>query len=448
MKDMNNKEKRSCCYLDKQSFFSQNKTLEGAWANKIIQGDNKDVLNALRTSSFINQIKNNGGIKLIYIDPPFEVGINHKMKIDIGNSKNQSIGFVAYTDSRGKEKFIQFMRERLLLMRELLSSDGSLYLHCDWRTSGWFRLLLDEIFGENNFINENIWSYKTGGISKRSFAKKHDTIFLYSKSKKYIFNQQLYKSWQKKRYNYSKKYPEYFDEKEGRWYHLAVCRDVWDDIYPIGTENKERLGYPSQKPEGLLERIIKTSTNEGDIVADFFSGSGTTAAVAERLSRKWIISDIGSKAINVSKNRILNILHDTFKEKEKINSFEILNLTQNKSLGQNSFDFKVKTHIHDGKVSFELSDLVPNFDKLSVQEKKQINLDWSDWSDWLDSWAIDCDLNLSSKSFVANWYSVRKKDDNSIDLKTNYFKYNSGKSKFGVAVTDIFGDTVFKEFFL
>ncbi|MEE2704489.1 MAG: site-specific DNA-methyltransferase [Pseudomonadota bacterium] len=443
MKDINNKKEKNYYHLDKQSFFYQNKTLEDTWVNKIIQGDNIDVLHALLTSPLIDQIKKNGGIKLIYIDPPFEVGTNHKMKIDIGNAKNHSIGFVAYTDNRGKEKFIEFMRERLVLMRELLSSDGSLYLHCDWRTSGWFRLLLDEIFGENHLINENIWSYKTGGISKRSFAKKHDTIFLYSKSTKYIFNQQLYKSWQKKKYNYSKKYPEYFDEKEGRWYHLAVCRDVWDDIYPIGTENKERLGYPSQKPESLLERIIKTSTNEGDIVADFFSGSGTTASVAERLCRKWIISDIGSKAINVSKNRILNILDDTFKE--KINSFEVLNLTKNQSLGQNSFDFNVKTNIQDGKVSFELNDLVPNFDKLPIHEKEEINLNWSDW---VDSWAIDCDLNLSSKSFVANWYSVRKKDDKSIDLKTNYFKYTLGKSKFGVVVTDILGNTVLKEIFL
>ena len=130
-----------------------------------------------------------------------------------------------------------------------MSSDGSIYLHCDWRTSGWIRLLLDEIFGEKNFINENIWSYKTGGTSKRSFAKKHDTIFLYSKSDKYIFNQQLYKSWQKKRYNYSKKYPEYFDEKEGRWYHLAVCRDVWDDLKSRGVKFMSDIVTVTTKPE-------------------------------------------------------------------------------------------------------------------------------------------------------------------------------------------------------
>ena len=442
MKDLNNKQPKPSYYLNKQGFFYYQKSLEDAWVNKIIHGDNINILDGIKNSSLINNIKINGGIKLIYIDPPFEVGTKHKMKIEIGNNKNHSLGVVAYEDKRGKDKFIKFMRERLILMRDLMASDGSIYLHCDWRTSGWIRLLLDEIFGEKNFINENIWSYKTGGTSKRSFAKKHDTIFLYSKSDKYIFNQQLYKSWQKKRYNYSKKYPEYFDEKEGRWYHLAVCRDVWDDIYPIGTENKERLGYPSQKPESLLERIIRTSTNEGDIVADFFSGSGTTAAVAERLCRKWIITDIGSKAIQVSKNRILDILYNKYEAKEKVNSFDVLCFNEDKSLNEYSFDFRIKTNIKDHKISIELVDFVPIGNNYLSQGKKEVNLSWSDW---IDSWAIDFNYNSSSKCFLADWYSFKNKDNKSIDLKTNYFKYISDQSNFGVVVTDVFGNTTFKE---
>ena len=168
--------------LDKQGYFYKKESSSLSWSNKIIYGDNKDIIMTINNGFLMDEINRQGGVKLIYIDPPFEIGADHNMKIDIGGEhQNNSLKVFAYQDNRGKENFIHFMRERLILMRQLLSVDGSIYLHCDWRTSGWFRVLLDEIFGENFFINENIWSYKTGGVSKRSFAKKHDTIFLYSK---------------------------------------------------------------------------------------------------------------------------------------------------------------------------------------------------------------------------------------------------------------------------
>jgi len=173
-------------------------------------------------------------------------------------------------------------------------------------------MVMDEIFGDGNFRNEIIWSYRTGGVSKKTFARKHDTILFYTKSNRYNFNAQYYQSWQMKKYNYSKKYPEYFDQETKKWYHLAVCRDVWDDTYPIGTSAKERIGYPTQKPEALLERIIKASSNEGDLVLDPFCGCGTTVIVASKLNRRFIGIDIDTSerkkgelptAFSVIKNR-------------------------------------------------------------------------------------------------------------------------------------------------
>jgi DNA methylase/Restriction endonuclease len=137
-----------------------------------------------------------------------------------------------------------------------------------------------------------------------SLARKHDVIFSYTKSGSFTFNAQYYKSWQNNRYNYNPKYPEYYDEDEKKWYHLSLCRDVWEDLNPIGTENKERLGYPTQKPESLLQRIITASSNEGDVVLDAYCGCGTTIAVAQLLKRQWIGIDITYQSISLVLRRI------------------------------------------------------------------------------------------------------------------------------------------------
>jgi hypothetical protein len=202
-------------------------------------------------------------------------------------------------------------------------------IHCDYRVTSYIRMLLDEIFGTQNHLNEIIWSYKSGGVSKSAFARKHDTIHLYVKDqKKYLFNTQYYRSYQAKKYNYNEKYPEIWDEKKQQWYHNSICRDSWEDIKIIGTEGgqAERLNYPTQKPEALLERIISASTNPGDLVADFFCGSGTTAAVAEKLGRKWIASDLGKFAIHTTRKRMITLQRELKKEGNDYRAFEILNL--------------------------------------------------------------------------------------------------------------------------
>ncbi|MBU1180320.1 site-specific DNA-methyltransferase [Patescibacteria group bacterium] len=260
--------------------------------NKLFFGDNLHIMRMLPSKS----------IDLIYIDPPFFSGRNYNI---LYGDKNELRSFKDIWEG-GMPGYLIWLNARLYEMKRLLKDTGSIYVHLDWHASHYVKVEMDKIFGYENFGNEVIWSYRTGGVSKKTFAKKHDVILFYTKTQKYNFNLQYYKSWQQKKYNFSEKYPEYFDEKEKRWYHLAIMRDVWDDINVLGTEpgNKERIGYPTQKPEALLERIIKASSNEGDVVADFFCGGGTTPIVAQKLERRWIASDISRIAVALTADRL------------------------------------------------------------------------------------------------------------------------------------------------
>ena len=305
------------------------------WQNKLIWGDNKLILSSLKNGPLRDEIEKQGGIKLIYIDPPFDVGADFSMDVEVGDDtfvkKPNILEEIAYRDTWGKgaDSFIAMIYERIVLLRDLLSDDGSIYVHCDYRVTSHVRQVLDEVFGAGNIQNEIIWSYKSGGVSKSSFARKHDTIYFYSKDRQnYIFNTQYYKSYQAKKYNYNPNYPELWDEEKQQWYHNSVCRDVWDDIKIIGTETGqgERLAYPTQKPEDLLVRILSASSNPGDLVADFFSGSGTTAAVAEKMGRKWISSDLGKFAIHTTRKRMIGIQRDLKAAGKDFRAFEILNL--------------------------------------------------------------------------------------------------------------------------
>jgi site-specific DNA-methyltransferase (adenine-specific) len=307
------------------------------WKNKLYYGDNLDILRAHVADESVD---------LIYLDPPFNSQASYNVLFAEQGGEKSPAQITAFEDTWhwGQESehlyhetirttanrrladllqafrsflgtsdmmaYLTMMAPRLAELHRVLKPTGSIYLHCDPTASHYLKLLLDAIFGGANFRNEIIWGYKTGGTSKKTFARKHDTIFFYSKTNEYKFHTQYYKSWQAKRYNYSEKYPEYFDEKEKKWYHLAICRDVWEDIGVIGTENKERIGYPTQKPETLLERIISASSDEGDIILDPFCGCGTATAVAERLHRKWIGIDITHLAISLIRHR----LNDAFKD--------------------------------------------------------------------------------------------------------------------------------------
>jgi DNA modification methylase len=313
---------------------SRGRQLHG-WTNKLIWGDNKLILASLKNGSMREEIEAQGGLKLIYIDPPFDVGADFSMDIEIGEDvftkKPNILEEIAYRDSwgKGQDSFTAMIYERLSLMRDLLSEDGSIYVHCDYRVSANIRFVLDEIFGSKQFLNENIWSYKSGGVGKNFFARKHDTIYFYARNiEKYKFNTQYYRSYQAKKYNYNPNYPEHWDDQKKQWYHNSVCRDVWDDIKIIGTERgqAERLDYPTQKPEDLIRRIIEASSNEGDLIADFFCGSGTTAAVAEKLGRKWIVSDLGKFGIHTTRKRMIGVQRQLKAEGKDYRAFAILNL--------------------------------------------------------------------------------------------------------------------------
>ena len=299
------------------------------WTNKLIWGDNKLILSSLKNGPLRREIEAQGGLKLIYIDPPFDVGADFSMNIDVGEetyTKNPNIlEEMAYRDTWGKgaDSFIAMIYERLALMRDLLSENGCIYVHCDWRVNGLIRMVLDEIFGKLRIINEIAWCYKSGGVGKNEFAKKHDTIYFYSKSREYIFNQEKEKSYGQTGGGQGGKV-EYFRDERGT-FSWASIKDWWE-ISMLSTTHSERIGYPTQKPEALIQRVIKASTNQGDLVADFFCGSGTTAAVAEKLGRKWVVADLGKFAIHTTRKRMIGVQRQLKDEGKDYRAFEILNL--------------------------------------------------------------------------------------------------------------------------
>lgn len=198
--------------------------------------------------------------------------------------------------------YLTMMTIRFIELHRVLKNTGSLYLHCDPTASHYLKIILDVVFGKKNFRNEIIWFYKTGGASKKWFAKKHDTIFFYTKSDNYAFNLQKEKSYMMHTYGFKKS--EFFKDEKGQ-YTWVFMKDVWE-IPAVGSADKERLGYPTQKPEALLERIIKASTNEGNWVLDPFCGCGTTIAVAEEFNRRWVGIDITMLAVNLIRRRLAN----------------------------------------------------------------------------------------------------------------------------------------------
>ncbi len=322
------------------------------WTNKLIWGDNKLILSSLANGPMRKEIEAQGGLKLIYIDPPFAVGSDFSHNIEINGesaTKKQSIiEEIAYRDTwgRGISSYLNMMYERLKLMHQLLSEDGSIYVHCDWRVSPLLKILLDDIFGSSNFRNIIIWNYS--GWNKQlnqSFEKRYDSIVFYSKSEKQLFNSYFIPYANKMEYIKTRKQKVHKDEN-GKEYTLDTrdngkrvtkvyveeslsrgkpTNDVWF-IDKVNNSSKEGLSYPTQKPEALLERIIKASSNEGDLVADFFSGSGTTAAVAEKLGRKWIAADLGRFAIHTTRKRMINVQRQLQNEGKDFRAFEVLNL--------------------------------------------------------------------------------------------------------------------------
>jgi site-specific DNA-methyltransferase (adenine-specific)/adenine-specific DNA-methyltransferase len=371
-------------------FDTRGRQLKG-WTNKLIWGDNKLILSSLKSGALRRQIEDAGGLKLIYIDPPFDVGADFSMDIEIGgetfHKEPNLLEQIAYRDTwgRGADSFISMIYERLILMRDLLHNEGSIYVHCDWRVNAFIRVVLEEVFGRDTFQNEIIWIRTNAhNMQTRGYVRSQETIFYATKSRNFVFNEQRteYGEAQLSRYkkdengrlytgrdmtfssanpnrqfewrgtkpppNRSWGYPlekleelwaqgliltkadgtprldglkTYLDETKGK-----PVTTVWDDVGRIGNTASERLDYPTQKPEALLERILKTSSNEGDLVADFFCGSGTTAAVAEKLGRKWIATDLGKFGIHTTRKRLIQVQRELKDSGKPFRAFEVLNL--------------------------------------------------------------------------------------------------------------------------
>lgn len=369
--------------------FDERGRQKAGWTNKLIWGDNKLILSSLKNGAIREVIEKNGGIKLVYIDPPFDVGADFSMDIEIGDEtftkRPNVLEELAYRDTWGKgvDSFIAMLYERLVLIKDLLSENGSIYVHCDWRLNGLIRLVLDEVFSPNSFKNIIIWQkIRVVKAQSGNFGNVHDYIYFYAKPKT-IFNQikigqepEYAKKFDKTEPSTGRKYQlvslvqkgqgpsrrfmdrvieppsgmhwiwsqeridkaiscglieftstgnprkkQYLDESEEKFVH-----DLWTDIFPVNSQALESCDYPTQKPEALLERIIQASSNEGDIVADFFCGSGTTMAVAEKLGRKWIGSDLGKFAIHTSRKRLIQVQRQMKTDGKDFRAFEILNL--------------------------------------------------------------------------------------------------------------------------
>lgn len=363
------------------------------WTNKLIWGDNKLILSSLKNGPLRETIEQQGGLKLIYIDPPFDVGADFSMDIEIGGDtftkKPNILEEIAYRDTWGKgaDSFISMIYERLVLMRDLLAEDGNLMLHMGWNISHSIRAVVDEIFGRNNCVNQVIWKRQSAHNDTKQgsnhLGRIHDVILIYAKSANHVWNMQYepyseeylssaYKYVDeitgrryridntsgpggaskgnpfyefrgvKKYWRYSQEtlnklfdsgrliqtkeggdwgYKRYLDEMPG-----VPIQDLWFDIPSIQSQSKEGTGYGTQKPEKLLERIINTASNEGDLIADFFCGSGTTAAVAEKLGRKWIATDLGKFAVHTTRKRMIGVQRQLKAEGRDYRAFEILNL--------------------------------------------------------------------------------------------------------------------------
>jgi adenine-specific DNA-methyltransferase len=374
--------------LKPQGLFDENKAAKADFRNMLVWGDNKLVMASL-LRDFKGKIDLIYIDPPFDVGADFTMNVGIGDKNETVYKEQSTLEMVAYRDMWGKgtDSYLHVLYERLTLMKELLSESGCIYVHCDWRVNSALRCILDELFGRENAINEITWKrtnvHSHAAQGTEHFARIQDTIYFYAKSSKRIWHQ-LYESHSDEHIQSSYKYVE---EKTGRYYSLgdltvtsggikgnphfeflgvtrywrynkekmeqlfkegrivqasprAVPRQkryldespgvevssIWNDILPIGAQSNERLGYATQKPESLLERIMRASTNEGDLVADFFCGSGTTGAVAEKLGRRWIMADLGRFAIHTSRKRMIGIQRELYEQDKPYRAFDVYNL--------------------------------------------------------------------------------------------------------------------------
>lgn len=379
---------------------------ENGWINKIFWGDNLQVM-----SHLLKEYR--GKIKLIYIDPPFDSKADYKRKIKLKGKeiKNDINSFEEkqYTDIWSNDEYLQFMYERLILMRELLSDDGSIYLHCDWHQSHYLRCILEQVFGVNNFRNEIIWHYRRWTAESNDFQKMHDNILVFSKSNNYIFNPIYIETTEGQKKKHEKGWDRNSVQIEGRMQpqlivydedkvnaaikdgrinknefarivkvdiKQTIASDVWS-MNLLNSQSKERTGYPTQKPENLIEQIILSSSNLDDIVFDCFMGSGTTQNVALKLGRKFVGTDINLGSIETTVKRLIN--------NSEYKGIDVYYMDNSKYLKESATS-KIDVNEH----MIKINEFYPTYLLQNLKLRKE---DIEDWRELVDSIMIDFDYD-------------------------------------------------------
>ena len=340
--------------------------------NELFLGDNLTYMKELLERGC------SGAFKLIYIDPPFftRSSFNASVKVTGAEGKSYRIHHLAYDDKfdRNLEYYIENMTARLLMMKDLLADDGLMWVHLDWHSSHYIKLVLDELMGAGNFVNEIVWCYKSGGSGKKHFARKHDTILVYSKTKAYHINVPTEKSYNRDYRAYRfKGVKEYQDEKG--WYTLVNMKDVWN-IDMVGRTSAERTGYATQKPLELARRIIEASTEEGDLVGDFFCGSGSVLEASYELGRVFAGCDSEDLAAAMSRKRL----------KKAGAEFRFLRETEASGrTGRADITVISRDELADGRYLYRcsLTDFVPDIETGSIRMKDRAYVDEAIVSDRL-----------------------------------------------------------------
>ncbi|MBD3196300.1 MAG: hypothetical protein GF317_14675 [Candidatus Lokiarchaeota archaeon] len=449
------------------------------WTNRLIWGDNLNVL-----SKLMNEFRQS--IELIYIDPPFFSGGNYYHKIFIGKGKKY-IKNLAYNDKweNNLSSYLNFIYARLILMKELLKPEGSIYLHIDWHVSHYIKLLLDDLFGKENFRNEIIWAYPAASAqTRRFFIRSYDTILFYTKSDDYLFNDDpaIYMEYSDRVKNNLK------TDERGTFYYRGGShdgkklsrkvyvnesgifpRDVWKDIPYLRANTKTYQGFSTQKPERLLKRIILASSNPKSLVADFFSGSGSTIAAAEKLNRKWIAVDNNWFSIHTTMKRLLSInksndlMNWNKKYRKEAKPFKVIYLLNKQTQDRIPDSFLKKDKIYenarnnlknpevyldivkgDNSISIKIIDF--QFKDESVFSKKTLNRIKS-WEDWVDF--ISVDFNYNGKRMIPNWVSYKLPKKRSIKLQIPKYEYSKpGNYEVLVKIVDILGNELTQKIYI
>ncbi len=399
------------------------------WINQLYSGDNLIIIEKLLKVGYREKFD------LIYIDPPFLTNANYKGRIVIKtNNTEETLEYLAYRDTweKGFIGYLEMIYIRLFLLKELLSPKGTIYVHLDYRTVHYVKILMDEIFGRENFLNEVIWAYKSGGTSDRYFSRKHDNILVYSKTKDYIFNPQLEKSYNRGLKPYRFKGVEEFQDDIG-WYTLVKLKDVWQ-IDMVGRTSRERVGYDTQKPEKLLERIILTSSDEGSLIGDFFAGSGTTGVIAEKYDRKWIMVDKGGLSLTTINKRLIE---------NQSQSYYICNTQESLQIEGKLFIKQVNIIKKGSKeeLYIELDKYHVDVDKIEIKYKykqKVLEILLDDSLALVDFIGIDTDYDGDIP--IIRWKNWRKEDDIPIEpyIKIERDGFRLGQ-KIYIKTIDIFG---------